>query len=120
MKCLLDESQDGIKVAGRNSNNLRYAHDTNFMTESKEELKSLLIKVNKENKKVGLKINIQKTKITASCPITLWQIHTHTQKGRLKGTLSNKLTCGQLELNPTGRQGCHEDHTAIGNSMEWS
>ena len=74
MKCLLDESQDGIKVAGRNSNNLRYAHDTNFMTESKEELKSLLIKVNKKNGKAGLKLNIQKAKITASGSIALWQI----------------------------------------------
>ena len=70
----LDESQDGIKVAGRNSNNLRYAHDTNFMTESKEELKSLLIKVNKKNGKAGLKLNIQKAKITASGSIALWQI----------------------------------------------
>ena len=77
MKCLLDESQDGIKVAGRNSNNLRYAHDTNFMTESKEELKSLLIKVNEESE-AGLKLNIQKTKIMASGLITSWEIDGET------------------------------------------
>ena len=74
MKCQAGEAQAGIKNAGRNVNNLRHADDITFMAESEKELKSLLIKVNKENKKVGLKINIQKTKITASCPITLWQI----------------------------------------------
>ena len=70
----LDEAQAGIKIAGRNINNLRYADDTNFMAESKEELKSLLMKVKKEREKVGLKLNIQKTKIMASGPITSWQI----------------------------------------------
>ena len=70
----LDETQAGIKIAGRNINNLRYADDTTLMAESEEELKSLLIKVNEESEKVGLKLNIQKTKIMASGPITSWQI----------------------------------------------
>ena len=68
----MDESQDGIKIARRNINNLRYADDTTLMAESEEELKSLLMK--EESEKVGLKLNIQKTKIMASGPITLWQI----------------------------------------------
>ena len=68
----LDEAQAGIKSAGRNINNLRYTDDTTLMTESKEELKSLLMKVKKESEKVGLKLNIQKTKIMVSCPITSW------------------------------------------------
>ena len=70
----LDETQAGIKIAGRNINNLRYADDTTLMAESKEELKSLLMKVKEESEKVGLKLNIQKTKIMASGPITSWQI----------------------------------------------
>jgi len=70
----LDEAQAGIKIAGRNINNLRYADDTTLMAESKEELKSFLIKVKEESGKVGLKHDIQKTKIMASDPITLWQI----------------------------------------------
>ena len=70
----LEEAQAGIKIAGRNVNNLRYADDTTFMAESEEELKSLLMKVKVENKKVGLKFNIQKTKIMASGPITSWEI----------------------------------------------
>ena len=70
----LDEAQAGIKIAGRSVNNLRYADDTTLMAESEEELKSLLMKVNEENEKAGLKINIQKTKIMASGPITSWQI----------------------------------------------
>ena len=70
----LDEAQVGIKIAGRNINNLRYADDTTLMTESEEELKSLLMKVKVECEKVGLKLNIQKTKIMASGPITSWQI----------------------------------------------
>ena len=70
----LDESQAGIKIAGRNINNLRYADDTTIMAESEEELKSLLMKVKKESEKVGLKLNIQKTKIMAPGPITSWQI----------------------------------------------
>ena len=70
----LDEAQAGIKIAGRNINNLRYADDTTLMAESKEELKKLLMKVKEESEKVGLKLNIQKTKIMASGPITSWQI----------------------------------------------
>ena len=70
----LDEAQTGIKMDGRNINNLRYANDTTLMAESKEELKKLLMKVKEENEKVGLKLNIQKTKIMASDPITSWQI----------------------------------------------
>ena len=74
----LDEAQAGIKIAGRNINNLRYADDTTFMAESEEELKSLLMKVKKESEKVGLKLNIQKTKIMTSGPITSWQIDVET------------------------------------------
>ena len=70
----LEETKAGIKVAGRNINNLRYADDTTFMAESEEELKSLLMKVKEESEKVSLKFNIQKTKIMASSPITSWQI----------------------------------------------
>ena len=74
----LEEAQAGIKTAGRNSNNLRYADDTTLMAESKEELKSLLMRVKEESEKVGLKLNIQKTKIMASGPITSWQIDGET------------------------------------------
>ena len=70
----LNEAQAGIKISGRNINNLRYTDDTTLMAESKEELKSLLMKVKEENEKVGLKLNIQKTKIMASSPTTSWQI----------------------------------------------
>ena len=74
----LDETQAGIKIAWRNINNLRYADDTTLMAESKEELKSLLMKVREESEKVGLKLNIQKTKIMASDPITSWEIDGET------------------------------------------
>ena len=74
----LEETQAGIKIAGRNINNLRYADDTTLMAESEEELKSLLMKVKVESKKVGLKLNIQKTKIMASSPITSWKIDGET------------------------------------------
>ena len=74
----LEETQAGIKIAWRNINNLRYADDTTLMAESEEELKSLLMKVKEESKKVGLKLNIQKTKIIASGPITSWQIDGET------------------------------------------
>ena len=74
----LDEAQAGIKIAGRNSNNLRYADDTTLMAEREEELKSLLIKVKEESEKFGLKLNIQKTKIMTSSPITSWQIDGET------------------------------------------
>ena len=70
----LEEAEAGIKISGRNINNLRYADDTSLMAESEEELKSLLMKVKEECEKVGLELNIQKTKIMASSPITLWQI----------------------------------------------
>ena len=76
----LDEAPAGIKIAGRNINNLRYAVDTTLMAESEEELKSLLMKVKEESEKVGLKLNIQKTKIMASCPITSWEIDGETVK----------------------------------------
>ena len=74
----LDEAQAGIKIGGRNINNLRYADDTTLMTESEEEWKSLLIKMKEESENVGLKLNIQKTKIMASGPITSWQIDGET------------------------------------------
>ena len=76
----LDEAQAGIMTARRNINNLRYADDTTLMAESKEELKSLLMKVKEESEKAGLKLNIQKTKIMASGPITSWQIGGETWK----------------------------------------
>ena len=76
----LDEAQAGIKTAGRNINNLRYADDTTLMAESEEQLKSLLMKVKEESEKVGLKVNIQKTKIMASGPITSWQIDGETME----------------------------------------
>ena len=74
----LEEAQAGIKIAGRNINNLRYTHDTTLMSESEEELKSLLMKVKEENEKVGLKLSIQKMKIMASGPITSWEIDGET------------------------------------------
>ena len=76
----LEEARAGIKIAGRNINNLRYADDTTLMAESEEELKSLLMKVKKESEQVGLKLNIQKTKIMASGPITSWEIDGETVK----------------------------------------
>ena len=76
----MDEAQAGIKISGRNINNLRYADDTTPMAESEEELKSLLMKVKEESEKVGLKLNIKKTKIMASSPITSWQIDRETME----------------------------------------
>ena len=76
----LDEAQAGIKIDGRNINNLRYTDDTTLMAESKEVLKSLLMKVKEESEKVGLKLNIQKMKIMASSPITSWQIDGETME----------------------------------------
>ena len=75
-----DEAQDGIKIAGRNINNLKYAEDTTLMAEGEEELRSLLMKVKEESEKAGLKLNIQKTKIMASGPITSWQIDGETME----------------------------------------
>ena len=80
MKYRLDEAQAGIKITGRNTNNLRYAGDTTLMAESKEELKSLLMKVKEESEKAGLKLNIQKMKIMASSPIIAWQIDGKTME----------------------------------------
>ena len=88
----LDEAQAGIKIAGKNINNLRNADDTTFMAESEEELKSLLMKVKEESKIVGLKLSIQKTKITASGPITSWQIDRETVEIERE-----KLYCGGLQ-----------------------
>ena len=82
----LDEAQAGIKIAGRNINNLRYADATTLMAESEEELKSLLMKVKEESEKVGLKLNIQKTKIMTSGPITLWEIDGETMRDYFGGT----------------------------------
>ena len=76
----LEETQAGTKIAGRNINNLRYADDATLMAESEEEIKSLLVKVKKEGEKVGLKLNIQKTKIMASGPITSWQVDGETME----------------------------------------
>ena len=78
MKCWLDEAQTGIKIAGRNTNNLIYADDITLMAKREEKLKSLLMKVKEEREKVGLKLNIQKTKIMASGPITSWEINGET------------------------------------------
>ena len=77
---MLNEAQAGIKIARRNINNLRYVDDTTLMAERKEELKSLLMKVKEESEKIGLKLNIHKTKIMASCPITSWQIDGETME----------------------------------------
>ena len=85
----VDEAQAGIKIAKRSINNLRYADDTTLMAESKEELKSLLRKVKEESEKVGLKLNIQKTKIMASGPITSWQIDGETMTDFIFGGLQN-------------------------------
>ena len=89
----LGETQVGIKIAGRNINNLRYADDTTLMTKSEEELKSLLMKVKEESEKVGLKLNIQKTKTVASGPITSWQID-----GETVGTVSDFILGGSKIL----------------------
>ena len=91
----LDEAQAGIKIAGRNINNLRYADDTTLMAESKEELKSLLMKVKEESEKAGLKLNIQKTKIMAFGPITSWQIDGETMETVTDFIfLGSKITAG--------------------------
>ena len=96
----LDETQAGIKIAGRNTNNLRYANDTTLMAENEEELKSLLMKVKQKSEKAGLKLNIQKTKIMASGPITSWQIDGETME-TVTGFifLSSKITAdGDMKL----------------------
>ena len=91
----LDEAQIGIKIAGRNINNLRYVDDTTLMAESKEELKSLLMKMKEESEKAGLKLNIQKAKITASGPIPSWQIVGETVE-TVRDFLSGALTSLQM------------------------
>ena len=88
----LDEAQAGIKIAGRDTNNLRYADNTTLMAKSEEELKSFLMKVKEESKKIGLKLNIQKTKIMASGPITSWQIDGETVE-----TVSDFITAMKLK-----------------------
>ena len=99
----LEETQAGVKIARRNINNLRYAHDTTLMAESEEELKSLLMKVKMESEKVGLKLNIQKTKIMASGPITSWQIDGETERLLLNydagilGPLRRRIQSGAKE-----------------------
>ena len=91
----LEETQAGIKIAGRSINNLRYADDTTLMAESEEELKSLLMRVKEESEKVGLKLNIQKTKIMASGPITSWEIDGETVETVLDFIfLGSKITAG--------------------------
>ena len=92
----LEEAQAGIKIVGRNINDLRYADDTTLMAEREEELKSLLMKVKKESEKVGLKLNIQKTKIMASNPITSWQVDGETVEivsDFIWGRLQNNCRC---------------------------
>ena len=93
----LEETQAGIKIAGRNINNLRYADDTTLMPESEDELKSLLMKVKEESVKVGLKLNIQKTKIMASCPITSWEIDGETVE-----TVSDFILGGDSKIPADG------------------
>ena len=97
----LDEAQAGIKIAERNINNLRHADDTTVMAENEEELKSLLVKVKEENEKPGLKLNIQKTKMTESSPITSWQIDEETIKTVTDFiSLSSKITAdGDCTMN---------------------
>ena len=85
----LEEAQAGIKTAGRNINNLKYSDDTTLMAEREEELKSLLMKVKEESEKIGLKLNIQKMKIMASCPITSWEIDGETVSDFIFGGLQN-------------------------------
>ena len=85
----LEEAQAGIKIAGRNINNCRYADDTTLMAESEEQLKSLLMKVKEESEKVGLKLNIQKTKVMVAGSITSWQIHGETVADFIFGGLQN-------------------------------
>ena len=100
----LEETPAGIKIAGRNINNLRYADDTILMAESEEELKSLLMKVKEESEKVGLKLNIQKIKIMASCPITSWEIDGETMETVkyfiFLGSRSLQMVMAAMQLKP--------------------
>ena len=101
----LEEAQAGIKIATRNIKNLRYADDTALMAESEEELKSPLMKVKEESEKVGLKLNIQKTKIMASCPFTSWQIDGETVEAEadfvLLGPKSLQMVTAAMKLKDT-------------------
>ena len=94
----LEEAQAGIKISRRNINNLRYADDTTLLAESEEELKSLLMKVKVESEKVGLKLNIQKMKITASCPITSWEIGKQCQTLFLGAPKSLQMVTAAMKL----------------------
>ena len=97
----LEEAQAGIKIAGRNINNLRYADDTTLITETEEELKSLLMKMKEESKKVGLKLNVHKTKIMASSPITSWQIDGETVEDFFSHELCVLVSlCGEVPPGP--------------------
>ena len=98
----LEEAQPGIKIAGRNINNLGYADDTTLMAESEEELKSLLMKVKEESEKAGLKLNIQKTKIMASGPITSWEIDAETVRDLIWGApKSLQMVTAAMKLKDT-------------------
>ena len=98
----LDEAQAGIKISRRNSNNLRYEDDTTLMAESEEKLKSLLMKVKEESEKIGLKLNIQKTKIMASGPITSWQIDRETVTDFIfRATKSLQMVTSVMKLKDT-------------------
>ena len=123
---VLEEAQAGIKIAGRNINNLRYADDTTLMAESEDELKSLLMKVKEESEKVGLKLNIQKMKIMASSPITLWEIDGETvetvsdfifwgSKITADGDCSHEIKRQVLEviINPVWKQSIFRDYLKI-------
>ena len=124
---VLDEAQAGIKIAGRNINNLRYADDTTLMAESEEELKSFLMKVKVETEKVGLKLNIQKTKIMASDPITSWEIdgetvetvtefilglQNHGKTAHSRVTVALNTLLSNLPSAPWPRLG-HKDETSL-------
>ena len=100
----LDKSQDGIEIAGRNISNLKYADDTTLMVESEEELKSLLMNVKEESEKGGLKLNIQKTKIMACSPITLWQIDGETME-----TVRDFIFLGSKENLSWADRDCHHE-----------
>ena len=97
----LEEAQTGMKIAGRNINNLRYADDTTLMAESEEELKSLLMKVKVESEKVGLKLNIPKTKIMASGPITSWEIDGETMSDFVWAPKSLQMVIAAMKLKDT-------------------
>ena len=97
-----EETQAGIKIAGRNINNLRYADDSNLMAESEGEIKSILMKVKEESEKVGLKLNIQETKITVSGPITSWQIDGETVSDFILGALKSlQMVIAAMKLKDT-------------------